>query len=160
MELTHSFVDLLQHFAPVFTRPTHLTFVAVVTGWVLSHRRRGITDVIFSSGNIGNGHWCRFHRFFSHASWDLDTLSLHLAKLLITIVAPRTTLSWAVDDTLCRKRGLTPRRRHALRSPHLQPLQSAWSVGDTIGLSSSDCRQALLGSHQSLRIACGYAAVS
>ena len=33
MELTHSFVDLLQHFAPVFTRPTHLTFVAVVTGW-------------------------------------------------------------------------------------------------------------------------------
>jgi SRSO17 transposase len=107
MELTESFVNLLQHFAPVFTSPTHLTFVAVVTGWVLSHRRRYITDVIFSSGNIGNGHWCRFHRFFSHAAWDLDTLSLHLARLIVTIVAPRSMLSWAVDDTLCRKRGLT-----------------------------------------------------
>jgi len=49
MELTRSFVDLLQLFVPVFTSPTHLTFVAVVTGWVLSHRRRYITDVIFSS---------------------------------------------------------------------------------------------------------------
>jgi hypothetical protein len=107
MELTGSFVDLLQHFSPVFTNPTHLTFVAVVTGWVLSHRRRYITDVIFSSGNVGNGHWCRFHRFFSHAAWDLDTLSLLLAKLIVTIVAPRATLCWAVDDTLCRKRGLT-----------------------------------------------------
>lgn len=107
MELTHSFVDLLQHFAPVFTSPTHLTLVAVVTGWIPSHRRRYITDVIFSSGNVGNGHWCRFHRFFSHAAWDLDALSLHLAKLIVTIVAPRGTLSWAVDDTLCRKRGLT-----------------------------------------------------
>ena len=107
MELTHSFVDLLQHFAPVFTTPTYMTFVAVVTGWVLSHRHRYITEMIFSSGNVGNGHWCRFHRFFSHAAWDLDTLSLLLAKLVVTILLPGATLSWAVDDTLCRKRGLT-----------------------------------------------------
>jgi hypothetical protein len=76
MERTRSFVDLLQQFAPVFTSPTYCTFGAVVTGWILSDRRRYITDVIFSSGNVGNGHWCRFHRFFSHAAWDLDTLSL------------------------------------------------------------------------------------
>ena len=85
MELTRSFVDLLQHFAPVFTAPTYQTFVAIVTGWVLSHRHRYITDVIFSSGNVGNGHWSRFHRFFSHAAWDIDALSLHLAKLVVTI---------------------------------------------------------------------------
>jgi len=107
MELTRSFVDLLQQFAPVFTSPTYCTFVAVVTGWILSHRRRYITDVIFSSGNVGNGHWCRFHRFFSHAAWDLDTLSLYLAKVIVAILAPGAMLSWAVDDTLCRKRGLT-----------------------------------------------------
>ncbi len=107
MELTDSFVDLLQHFAPVFTNPTYVTFVAIVTGWVLSHRRRYVTDVIFSSGNVGKGHWSRFHRFFSHAAWDLDALSLHLAKLIVAILAPGAMLSWAVDDTLCRKRGLT-----------------------------------------------------
>jgi hypothetical protein len=107
MELTSSFLDLLPQFAPVFTAPTYQTFVAIVAGWVLSQRHRFITEVIFSSGNVGNGHWSRFHRFFSHAAWDIDTFSLVLAKLVLTILAPGATFLWAVDDTLCRKRGLT-----------------------------------------------------
>src|SRR5512135_1729409 len=81
MELTSSFVDLLPQFSPVFTAPTYQTFVAIVAGWVLSQRHRFITEVIFSSGHVGHGHWSRFHRFFSHAAWDLDTLSLFLARL-------------------------------------------------------------------------------
>jgi len=107
MELTPSFVALLQHFSPVFTVPTFQTFAFIVTGWLLSHRHRYITEVIFSCGKVGVGHWCRFHRFFSHAAWDLDTLSMFLAKLVATILAPGAALLWAVDDTLCRKRGLT-----------------------------------------------------
>jgi SRSO17 transposase len=107
MELTPSFVALLQPFSSVFTAPTFQTFAAIVTGWLLSHRHRYITEVIFSCGKVGVGHWCRFHRFFSHAAWELDTLSLHLAKLVVAILAPGATFLWAVDDTLCRKRGLT-----------------------------------------------------
>ena len=48
MELTPSFVNLLQHFSPVFTAPTHQIFSLIVTGWILSHRHRYITEVIFS----------------------------------------------------------------------------------------------------------------
>jgi DDE superfamily endonuclease len=107
MELTPSFIALLQHFVQVFTVPTFQTFIEVVTGWVLSHRHRYVTEVIFAGGNIGNGHWCRFHRFFSHAAWDLDHFAAILAKSVLTIMAPGATLVWAVDDTLCRKRGLT-----------------------------------------------------
>jgi DDE superfamily endonuclease len=107
MELTSSFLDLLPHFAPVFTAPTYQTFVVIVTGWGLSQRHRFITEVIFSGGHVGIGHWSRFHRFFSHAAWDIDTFSLALAKLVVTILAPGSQLFWAVDDTLCRKRGLT-----------------------------------------------------
>ena len=107
MELTSSFALLLQHFLPVFTAPTFQTFVEVVTGWVLSPRRRFVTEVIFSGGNVDNGHWSRFHRFFSHAAWNIDALSLALAKLVVRVIAPNATLLWAVDDTLCRKRGLT-----------------------------------------------------
>jgi hypothetical protein len=107
MELTASFVEQLQHFAPVFTTPTFQTFLEIVTGWAVSHRHRYVTEVIFAGGNVGNGHWCRFHRFFSQAAWDMDTLALFLAKLVSTILAPGSTLFWAVDDTLCRKRGLT-----------------------------------------------------
>src|SRR3984957_372807 len=107
MQLTSSFVVLLQQFAPVFTEPTFRTFVQVVTGWILSHRHRYITDIIFSGGNLDDGHWCRFHRFFSLAAWDLDVLSMYLAKFVATLLAPGATLLWAIDDTLCRKRGLT-----------------------------------------------------
>jgi SRSO17 transposase len=107
MELTPSFVALLQHFCPIFTAPTYQTFTWIVTGWILSHRHRYITEVIFSCAKVGFGHWCRFHRFFSHAAWDLDEFSMVLAKLVATILAPGATLLWAVDDTLCRKRGLT-----------------------------------------------------
>jgi hypothetical protein len=39
--------------------------------------------------------------------WDIDIFSLFLAKLVLTILAPGATFLWAVDDTLCRKRGLT-----------------------------------------------------
>jgi DDE superfamily endonuclease len=107
MQLTSSFVDLLQQFAPVFTAPTFQTFVHIATGWLLSQRHRYVTEVIFSGGNVGKGHWSRFHRFFSHAAWDLDALSLYLAKAVVCLLCPRATLLWAVDDTLCRKRGLT-----------------------------------------------------
>jgi hypothetical protein len=107
MELTQSFVDLLQHFAIVFTTPTFQTFLQICHGWILSHRHRFITEVIFSGGNVGNGHWARFHRFFSDAAWDLDTLNMCLAMLVVKILCPRGLILLAVDDTLCRKRGLT-----------------------------------------------------
>ena len=107
MEITDSFLTLLQNFAPVFTAATYQTFVVIVTGWIISQRHRYVTEVIFSSGRVGDGHWSRFHRFFSHAAWDIDTFSLRLAKLVVTILAPGAAFFWAVDDTLCRKRGLT-----------------------------------------------------
>jgi hypothetical protein len=107
MELTQSFLDLLQNFLPVFTEPTFRTFLQICNGWILSHRHRYITDVIFSGGNVGNGHWARFHRFFSDASWSLDFLNMCLALLVARVLCPTGTLLFAVDDTLCRKRGLT-----------------------------------------------------
>jgi len=42
----------------------------------------------------------QFHRFFSHAAWDLrQRFSMYLAKLVATIIAPGATLLWAIDDT-------------------------------------------------------------
>jgi hypothetical protein len=107
MELTQSFLNLLVNFIPVFTEPTFRTFAQICSGWVLSHRHRYITDVIFSGGNVASGHWARFHRFFSDAAWDLDVLNMYLAVLVARILCPTGTLLFAVDDTLCRKRGLT-----------------------------------------------------
>jgi len=107
MELTLPFLFLLQEFRPVFTRPAFRLFVHLVTGWILSCRHRYITECIFTSGHVGDGHWSRYHRFFSHASWSLDRLCELLARLLVATFASTGTLVLAGDDTLCRKRGLT-----------------------------------------------------
>jgi DDE superfamily endonuclease len=107
MELTASFVALLQDFACVFTVPTFQTFLALVTGWCLSFRHRYVTELIQASGSTHNGHHSTYHRFFSQAAWLLDDLSAVLARLLVTALAPTGMIELAVDDTLCRKRGLT-----------------------------------------------------
>lgn len=107
MEITASFLSLLSEFQCVFTVPSFLIFLDLMTGWVLSHRHRYVTDLIWSSGCTRKGHFSRYHRFFSQAVWELDVLSWVLAKLLVAWFAPSGKIELAVDDTLCRKRGLT-----------------------------------------------------
>jgi hypothetical protein len=107
MECTRSFLALLSEFRCVFTQPSFSVFVCLMSGWVLSHRRRFVTELIWSSGCTRRGHHSRYHRFFSQARWCLDTLCGVLARLLVAIFAPTGMIELAVDDTLCRKRGLT-----------------------------------------------------
>jgi hypothetical protein len=107
MEVTASFVELLCLFRCVFTAPSFANFLPLMAGWVLTHRRRFVTDLIWSSGSTRRGHHSRYHRFFSAAQWSLDAVSMVLAKLVISVFAPEGLIELAGDDTLCRKRGLT-----------------------------------------------------
>lgn len=107
MELTPTFMDLLGAFGHVFTSPSYNTFVLLMTGWILSFRHRFVTDLIISSDSVDNGHFSDYHRFFSHAKWEIDDLWKHLARLLVNyFVGPDGVILLAGDDTLCRKRGL------------------------------------------------------
>jgi hypothetical protein len=106
MQLTPSFRSLLQHFRSAFTAPSFKLFVLILTGWALSCRHRFITECLFTAGQVGLGHWSRFHRFFSHYAWSLDNVCHALARLLIPRFAPDGPVLLAGDDTLCRKRGL------------------------------------------------------
>jgi hypothetical protein len=71
---------LLSEFQCVFTVPSFQTFMCVMTGWVLSYRRRFVTELIWSSGSTRRGHHSRHHRFFSQAAWGLDRLCEVLAN--------------------------------------------------------------------------------
>lgn len=107
MELTNSFQILLLTFSPVFTEPSFRTFRLLMTGWIVSMRHRYITDLIISSDSVNNGHFSDYHRFFSHAVWNIDQLWHRLANLIIcTMVGKDATIVLAGDDTLCHKRGL------------------------------------------------------
>jgi hypothetical protein len=104
--LTNSFQALLLCCHGDFTQPSFTLFCAIVAGWTLSHRHRFITELIFASDQLDSGHWSRFHRFFSKNAWSLDALSMTIASLLIDAFFPTGIIVLALDDTLCRKRGL------------------------------------------------------
>src|SRR3712207_6012119 len=98
VQLTESFTALLQGFRAVFTSPSYVPFVALVTGWLLTHRRRFVTELIQASGSTAAGHHSRYHRFFSAAAWSLDALWQALAVLLVGLFAPCGLVVLAVDD--------------------------------------------------------------
>ena len=104
--LTSSFHVLLKSFESVFTKPSLRTFMTLMTGWIASVRHRYVTELIYGGDQVGVGHWSRFHRFFSHYAWSLDRLCLVLTGLLLAAFAPEGVVLLALDDTLCRKRGL------------------------------------------------------
>jgi hypothetical protein len=79
----------------------------LVTGWCLSFRRRYITELIQASGSTHTGHHSCSHRFFSQAAGTTDDRCRVLAQLLVAAFAPTGLIALAVDDTLCRQRGLT-----------------------------------------------------
>jgi hypothetical protein len=107
MELTATFMALLEQFRTVFTSPSYATFSLLMTGWILSVRHRYVTDLIVSSDSVGNGHFSDYHRFFSQAKWNIDDLWRQLARLLVDhFFGPDAVIILAGDDTLCRKRGL------------------------------------------------------
>jgi hypothetical protein len=107
MQLTPSFHSLLLQFRSVFTAPTFATFLSIATGWCLSHRHRYVTELIQSAGAVHRGHHSRYHRFFSNAAWSIDDLFESLAREAVRMFSPYGTIELGVDDTLCRKRGLT-----------------------------------------------------
>jgi DDE superfamily endonuclease len=104
--LTRNFHALLVGCEGNFGKPSFLLFCAIMTGWVLSVRHLYVTEIIYASDNVGKGHWSRFHRFFSHNAWSLDALCMTIASLLIDAFMPNGVIILALDDTLCRKRGL------------------------------------------------------
>lgn len=106
MELIAGFRSLLEEFRDVFNAQSFPIFVELMTGWVLSHRHRFITDLIVSSGSVGKRHFSNYHRFFSQYAWKLDVLSRCLLLLLVRVFAPTGVIVLSVDDTLARKRGL------------------------------------------------------
>jgi hypothetical protein len=107
MQLTPTFRSLLLPFHSVFAAPTFATFITLATGWCLSFRHRYVTELIQSAGAVHCGHHSRYHRFFSNAAWSIDDLYESLARDAIRTFFPEGTIALGVDDTLCRRRGLT-----------------------------------------------------
>ena len=136
MEITDSFLTLLQNFAPVFTAPTYQTFVVIVTGWIISQRHRYVTELIYCQRfNVGKRATGR-------------------GSIASSATPPRTS------DAVChvpghhaaRRRPLVPRaspslsarRRHPLSQARTRPLRSGPGIRSRPAAVSSQARQPLI----------------
>lgn len=126
MQLTATFSSLLQIFRDVFTAPTFATFVTIAAGWCLSPRHRYITEMIQAANAVHRGHHSRYHRFFSDATWSIDDLYGVLALRAVKDFYPEGTIIVGVDDSLCRKRGLTIFGTGMHHDPLISSRKRAW----------------------------------
>jgi len=112
--------DLLRAFAPLFTRPTFLTFSTLAKGAVLAHGRRTVTGIIRAAGEMAGKSYPTYHRFLSAVNWDEWRAFRILMGLVLSVVSGPVVL--LVDETTVRRWG--PKvwakgcHRDAVRSSH------------------------------------------
>ncbi|MGI8311702.1 IS701 family transposase [Saccharopolyspora hattusasensis] len=99
-------LSVLEGVRSVFTAPTFATFVSLVTGLLAATGPRTVTGMWSAAGLAGRSHHARAHRFFSHSRWDLDSLGLLLARLVVARFVPAgQAVTVVVDDTLFHRYG-------------------------------------------------------
>lgn len=103
MELVPGFLVLVQGLSSTLTAPSFASLTTVLTGWVFAGRHT-ITRMILAAGSGAEKHFSSYHRLFSAARWSLDAVGLAVFDLMEPFLGNVTLL--ALDDTLCRKRGL------------------------------------------------------
>lgn len=106
MCVVSSFLDVLASLIPTMTAPSFANLQVIASGWILTRGKRTVTGVIQGAGAVEEKHHSAFHRFFSRAKWSADEVGRILLGILLRFVPEGEVVYLAVDDTLCRKRGL------------------------------------------------------
>lgn len=104
--LPASLAALLAAFESCFTAPTFRTFCALMVGLVAQTGRSTVCGMLVGVGLSRVWSHDRAHRFFSHARWSPERLSVTLARLIVSLLLARgEPVTVAVDDTLFRRYG-------------------------------------------------------
>lgn len=104
---------LCQLLAPAFTRPTFITFLHLITGWVLCRSKPTVTNLICTIGSSllshAARHWTVYEKFFYRAAWSLPEVSRLLLTRVVVLLIDRCAVSREIDlnidDTTCGRCG-------------------------------------------------------
>ncbi|HET9451507.1 MAG TPA: transposase [Aggregicoccus sp.] len=96
---------VLEEVRRAFSRPGFWRFCVLACGWVQVQGWHTVTRALMAAGVAGKRHHEAFHRFFSRGSWKPDVLGRLLLLALLRLLPAGAQLLFALDDTLCPKRG-------------------------------------------------------
>jgi len=114
-----TFLNLLAEFRGVFTAPSFDNFRVLVSGFVHSLGRHGISDAIRAAGPAAHKHYSAYYRFFSRATWSLDELGIALFGVVMLRLLRVTEVEVDLDDTISRRTG----KKIALATMHADPVK-------------------------------------
>src|SRR5258706_2294389 len=114
--LVSAWTELCQQLSGAFTAPTFVTFLHIVTGWVLCRSRPTVTALVQTIGTrlLGHAakHWSTYERFFHHARWSPDGLcQLLLSRVVLPLIDAQgeggaaSAVDLAIDDTTAGRFG-------------------------------------------------------
>jgi len=103
--------SILQCLLPVFTKPSFLTHIEVLLGWVMCLSKRteyGVFQTIQAATPISRKQrhpFDRFYNFFSRSAWTVRDLAQQVCVAVVVRLNPEGLLHLVVDDTLLHKYG-------------------------------------------------------
>lgn len=101
-----AWTTILGSVASSFTAPSHVLFVALVSGWVLTPGRRTITHIITTIDPRSRRPHDAYHRLVRDGTWDMVRLWRTLATVMVDrLVGAEAVVLIDIDDTLFHKSG-------------------------------------------------------
>jgi hypothetical protein len=99
-------IQLLNTFAPAFTKPTFNNALILLYGTILAVGARTVTAALRAVGLTHHPNFTTYHRVLNRARWSPLVLSRLLLGLLVRTLLPADApLVLLVDETLERRRG-------------------------------------------------------
>lgn len=96
---------LLMSFSIAFTEPTFQRSLVLLVGAILAKDRRTITSLLWTVGDLAEGHPTDYHRVFSRAPWSLWKLGYVLASVVIQLAAGDDWIRVVVDCSVAQHKG-------------------------------------------------------
>ena len=119
-------MNLLAHFAPLFSTRVWSYVPVLVAGSILTPKRRLVSTALRAVGLAHVPWFQNFHRVLNRDRWSPLAGSRILLGLLIAVFAPSAPLVVALDDTLERRRGAHIAAKGIYRDP-CAPARARWS---------------------------------
>jgi hypothetical protein len=91
--------QLLDRFAPAFTRPTFERFQLLCVGAIVCFGRRTVSRILWTVRFFMDGHPSSYHRLFCQARWSLWFLARVLTAAVLELTPSDQPVLLALDDT-------------------------------------------------------------
>jgi hypothetical protein len=104
--LPESIIQVLDCFAPLFSRRAWQWATVLVVGAILAPGKRTVTAALRVMGLSDEVHFQNYHRLLNRAVWSSRQVSRTLLQLLLdAFVAPDAAVVMGIDETVERRRG-------------------------------------------------------